>query len=180
MQGLGNKENFINNFINKETLAQVFSCKLCEIFKNTFFTEHLCTTASTRSQMNGKKNLFSSKLVTSEEILKTIYSLKSNKVSLSYTTPVKIVKMFSGSFLPNFTGVINHSIATSSFPDELKLAEVMSAFKKDDPLDKENYRPISLLSHTSILFEKILSNQINNFIRPYFSDLGEITRHNTA
>ena len=27
------------NFINKETLAQVFSCEFCEISKNTFFTE---------------------------------------------------------------------------------------------------------------------------------------------
>ena len=30
----------------KETLATVFSCEFCEIFKNTFFTEHLWTTAS--------------------------------------------------------------------------------------------------------------------------------------
>ena len=29
------------NFIKKETLAQVFSCEFCEIFKNTFFIEHL-------------------------------------------------------------------------------------------------------------------------------------------
>ena len=64
-----------------------------------------------------------------------------------------------------------HSITTSSFPDELKLAEVISAFKKDDPLDKENYRPISLLSHTSKIYEKILFNQINDYIEPYFSDL---------
>ena len=34
------------NFIKKETLAQVFSCDFCEISKNTFFTEHLGTTAS--------------------------------------------------------------------------------------------------------------------------------------
>ena len=34
------------NFIKKDTLAQVFSCEFCEIFKNTFFTEHLWTTAS--------------------------------------------------------------------------------------------------------------------------------------
>ena len=26
-------------FIKKETLAQVFLCEFCEIFKNTFFTE---------------------------------------------------------------------------------------------------------------------------------------------
>ena len=34
------------NFIKKETLTQVFSCEFCEISKNTCFTEHLRTTAS--------------------------------------------------------------------------------------------------------------------------------------
>ena len=29
------------NFIERVILAQVFSCEFCEIFKNTFFTEHL-------------------------------------------------------------------------------------------------------------------------------------------
>ena len=28
-------------FFKKETLAQVLSCEFCEIFKSTFFTEHL-------------------------------------------------------------------------------------------------------------------------------------------
>ena len=32
--------------LKKETLAQVFSCEFDEISKNTFFTEHLWTTAS--------------------------------------------------------------------------------------------------------------------------------------
>ena len=30
----------------KETLAQVFSCEFCEISKNTFFAEHVWSTAS--------------------------------------------------------------------------------------------------------------------------------------
>ena len=35
------------NFIKKESLlAQAFSCVFCEMFKNTFFTEHLRTTAA--------------------------------------------------------------------------------------------------------------------------------------
>ena len=29
------------NFLKKEVLTQVFSFEFCEIFKNTFFTEHL-------------------------------------------------------------------------------------------------------------------------------------------
>ena len=36
----------VYNFTKKETLAQVFSCKFCEIYKNTFCTEHLWATAS--------------------------------------------------------------------------------------------------------------------------------------
>ena len=35
------------NFIEKETLVQVFSCEFCEISKNAFFTEHLCATDAT-------------------------------------------------------------------------------------------------------------------------------------
>ena len=37
------------NFIKKETLAQVFSYEFYEIFKSTFFTEHLRATASAYS-----------------------------------------------------------------------------------------------------------------------------------
>ena len=33
------------SFIKEETLVQVFSCKFCEIGKNTFFTEHIQATA---------------------------------------------------------------------------------------------------------------------------------------
>ena len=53
------------NFIKKETLAQVFSCELFEISKNTFFIEHLWTTASVtlvihpRPKFHLKHNFFS-------------------------------------------------------------------------------------------------------------------------
>ena len=43
---------FFFNFIKKDTLAQVFSCEFCEILKNTFFTEHLWTTASVRRYLS--------------------------------------------------------------------------------------------------------------------------------
>ena len=36
----------LQHFFKKKTLAQMFSCKFCEISKNTFFAEHLWTTAS--------------------------------------------------------------------------------------------------------------------------------------
>ena len=41
--------SFLINFIKKETLAQLFSCEIFEISKNTFFTEYLRPTASEKN-----------------------------------------------------------------------------------------------------------------------------------
>ena len=134
--------------------------------------------------MSGEKNLFSFKSVTSDKTLKTITSLKNNKGSLRYFILVKIIKVFSKSLLPCLAGVINHSIATSSFAEELKLAEVMSAFKKNYLLDKVNYLPISLLSPTcQKYFRKYFSNKSITTYKLIFQTssqvFGETTVHNT-
>ena len=41
------------------------------------------------------------------------------------------------------------------FPDELKLVDVPPVFKKDESLDKENCRPVSIISDMSKVFERI-------------------------
>ena len=40
-------------------------------------------------------------------------------------------------------------------------------FKKADPFDKTNYRPVSLLSHISKIFKIIVYYQINEYIEPF-------------
>ena len=41
LEFLFNKVAGLCNFIEKETLAQVFSCEFCEISMNNIFTEHV-------------------------------------------------------------------------------------------------------------------------------------------
>ena len=43
------------NFIKKRLQHKVFSCEICEIFKNNYFEEHLLTVASTPSRVPFKK-----------------------------------------------------------------------------------------------------------------------------
>ena len=57
----------------------------------------------------------------------------------------------------------------SIFPDDLKLADITPIFKKEDSLNKENYRPVSILSHLSKVFERILYKQIESFMKNKFS-----------
>ena len=42
------------------------------------------------------------------------------------------------------TKLYNSSISSGKWPSEWKRGEWIPAFKKDDPLDKENYRPVTV------------------------------------
>ena len=61
------------------------------------------------------------------------------------------------------------SIEQGIFPCNFKFADVSPIFKKGDRLQKENYRPISILSTVSKIFEKIMFKQVNEFIEPILS-----------
>ena len=50
----------LDRFIRTETLAQVFSCKFCEIFNNTIFTEHLRATVNKQALKQSNSFLLSS------------------------------------------------------------------------------------------------------------------------
>ena len=51
------------------------------------------------------------------------------------------------------TQIINMSIENNCY---LKLVEVSPIFEKEDALDKENYRYVSVLSNVSNVFERIM------------------------
>ena len=62
-------------------------------------------------------------------------------------------------------------IDISSFPDELKLAEIILAHKENSTFGKSNYRPISLLPVISKLFERLIIKQIKPFVDSFLSKL---------
>ena len=59
--------------------------------------------------------------------------------------PAKMLKSTTDIHVSLLTKIINSSIRNGCFPDELKAAEVTPVFKKNDDLEKENYRPVSVL-----------------------------------
>jgi len=50
------------------------------------------------------------------------------------------------------------------FPDRLKFSEVRPVFKKGDRTEFSNYRPISLLTSFSKMFEKIIFKRLYNYL----------------
>ena len=60
--------------------------------------------------------------------------------------------------------MINESLKSGVFPSELKRAKVVPIFKSDDSSLLTNYRPISVLSFFSKIFEKIVYNLVFDFL----------------
>ena len=50
------------------------------------------------------------------------------------------------------------------FPDEFKLAEVTTPFKKDNPTKSKNYRPLSVLPTVSKVFERLMHMEMSIFV----------------
>ena len=57
--------------------------------------------------------------------------------------------------------LFNQALTTGEFPSNLEKADVMPVFINNNPLSKENYRPVSVLPIISKVFEKLMQNQIN-------------------
>ena len=75
------------------------------------------------------------------------------------------MKQFVETYHPILTKAINLAITECEFPDKLKQSEVIHLYKKQDPLKKVNYCPISLYLHVSKVFERFLYTQINNYMQ---------------
>ena len=86
-----------------------------------------------------------------DDVKIVIQDLKNNK-SVGGEIPIHILKE-SEFIFETLTNCINKSIETGYFPDNLKEANITPIFKKDDPLDKSDYRPVSILPLISKVFE---------------------------
>ena len=111
-----------------------------------------------------REDNFSFKMISMDEVKKEVLKLNLKKSSTYDTIPASILKQTIQVHLKYLTNTINNSLKESTFPEELKQSEVIPAYKKLDPLQKENYRPMSLLLHISKIFERVIYNQINSFM----------------
>ena len=74
--------------------------------------------------------------------------------------------MFAGNdIFGDFGGAKNYNECLDKcfFPDELKFGVAVPVYKKNDKKDKNNYRPVSILSNISKLHEKCMHQQINEY-----------------
>ena len=102
---------------------------------------------------------------TQETVLKLLQNINTSKAAGLDKLAGKFLKDGASILVIPITQICNLSIKLSVFPQKCKTAKMTTLFKKGSKT--ENYRPISLLPLVSKIIEKIIHNQVENFLNSH-------------
>ena len=115
-------------------------------------------------QINNERKVFHFKTIDVKEIRAAVAKIKTTKGSGNDNISSYFLKLAMPLIEDSLAFLFNTSIETSLFPDLWKVARVTPIFKAGDRANKSNYRPISVLPVISRLFEKLIYNQLYQFL----------------
>ncbi|KAK3528498.1 hypothetical protein QTP70_000473 [Hemibagrus guttatus] len=141
----------------------------------TFYTEkieRICqtlmslpTSSTSNSQHSATPSLTQLSTVAAEEVLQITRSCNPTTCPLD-PIPSAMLQTISPDLLPFIITVINGSLTSGHVPTVFKKARVIPILKKPalDPSDISNYRPVSLLSFLSKILERVVCNQLSDYL----------------
>ena len=97
------------------------------------------------------------------EIEKIVNSLKNSSPGYDDISAL-LLKISSENVSHPLAHICSLSLMQGVFPNELKVANVIPLFKYDDAMLFNNYRPVSLLSVLSKVFEKVMYSRLLKFL----------------
>jgi len=144
------------------------------------------TIASLINYYSGKtpETSFTLKPVSEEEVIKIMKDLDITKAAGIDNIKAIFLKDGASILGKPISKLCNLSIRLSIFPEKCKIAKLKPLFKKGSKTEPKNYRPISLLPLISKIFEKVVHDQTQNFLKEnnllYNYQSGFRSSHSTA
>jgi hypothetical protein len=101
---------------------------------------------------------------TQQEVAKVLSGLQPGKATGPDQIGNFILKSCAQELANSLCNIFNHSLRSCTYPSAWKRGNVVPVHKKSDRQKKENYRPISLLCNVSKVFEKLIHNNLYQFL----------------
>ena len=112
-----------------------------------------------------------------EDINNIIKNINPKKATGPDKIPPKIVRL-SVNIDSHLMNIINNDLSNNSFSNEAKVATVRPIYKKKSRDKIENYRPVSILSCFSKVYEKFLLEKFKPFLNKFLPKLIAASREN--
>jgi hypothetical protein len=169
------KANAPDNFIidgklsrNKSYVVRKFNEFFIGIGHETAKNINNNTNKSYQSYLLHKnEHVFNFKDISESHVSKIINNLTTKDSYGIDGISTRLLKLISDPIVQPLCLIINQSMRNGVFPSKLKIAKICPIFKKGDATLFNNYRPISLLPAISKIFEKVVYNQIYQFLKVY-------------
>ena len=85
--------------------------------------------------------------------------------------PGKLLRIAHKELSVPVTSLLNSCIKNETFPDVMKYTDVSPMFKKVDNLCKSNYRPVSILTSLSKIYESCMNDQLAEYFACIFNHM---------
>lgn len=102
-------------------------------------------------------------VLTEVEVYNVLRNLKTGKAAGPDNLNNELLKLVARSITPSVTWLFNRILEDGIYPDMWKQANISPVYKKGDRQSKNNYRPISLLSSTGKVLERLIFNKVYAF-----------------
>ena len=112
-----------------------------------------------------KQNGFSLAKVDEEKVLTMLQKINTSKSTGLDNLPAKFLKDAAPIISKPLTHIINMSIECGDIPCDMKSARVVPIHKKNSKTEAGNYRPVSILSVVSEIFERIMYDQLESYLK---------------
>jgi hypothetical protein len=163
---------------NVRSIANAFCSFFTKVGSNlmkstiTNFTWKLFNIRNYLRTINPRNSTFKFKPVTVNQVLKVLKLTKTSKAAGIDTIPGRIIKDISNELATPVMFLINKSLESGTFPTYEKTAKITPLHKSGDRSNIDNYRPISVLNVLSKVIERIVYEQLVDYLesRDLFSD----------
>ena len=120
--------------------------------------------SSYTKNINVNNNKFSFSSINSSIVFLHLNKLSKSKATGLDNISAKIIRECADLISVSLCDLFNKSLVSGIFPDDWKCARVTLLFKQGEPSDLNNYRPISVISVIAKVFERIIYDQLYNFL----------------
>lgn len=141
-------------------IASAFNIFFATVAERTLETNSLNTDIRDQDTLPNTDSRLNFQPATELDIQHAIDSLKPKTSSGMDQISAKLIKTCKDELIKPLTTIINKSLQQGEFPTLLKIAKVYPKLKNGARSDLKNYRPISLISTFSKIYEKIVLNRL--------------------